>query len=363
MEWDLVSTNLQTILKKKGNETLADRQNIMKDLYYFFIKNGNQKELQGVFLVDNLLVKHINISNIKNSGTNKWFVKESLVECELKEGEKLVDGIFRRGKIYSKSKMLKDYSLIEKVVSIPGIYFPRIYRPIFTDRYFSKTFLYDKYRIDQLENEVWNYRDFLPYDENYFVSGINQLSILVESLNEIFKTIHPCVENMKAFGQNIRNLLILSCTEVEAQLKGILKENSLIQKKNYTTNDFVKLKSVLKLDNYSIKLGYYPWLNEFKPFENWVKTSPTKSLPWYDNYNSVKHDREKEFSKGSLKSVIDAVSAVAILMIAQYGEKLPYWKEQLGGYFELIEKPNWDFDEEYFPPYSGTEWQRKKMFK
>jgi len=335
----------------------------MKNLYYFYTQFRKEKRLEGVYSVNGRIVKHLNISNSKSSSLNNWSINESFVECELKDDEDILDGIFERGEIYSEFKQLKKSSILEKVNSKSGVYFSRIYRPIFTDKYFSKTFQYDKYRIEQLENEVWKYRDYLPYNEINFVSGINQLAVLVELLNDIFKTVHPTTSNMSVFGQNIRNLLILCCTEIEAQLKGVLKENSLSTKKNHSTQDYVKLKDILKIDKYELRFSYFPWLNTFNPFKNWDKTSPTKSLPWYDNYNSVKHDRENEFAKGTLENVLDSISALAILMNAQYGENQPYWKEQLGGYFELTKKPRWRYDEHYLPPFSGDTWKSEKALK
>ena len=49
-----------------------------------------------------------------------------------------------------------------------------------------------------------------------------QLDALIEQFKLICQTVHPEGENLNAFGHDIRNLLILACTEVEAQWKNVL---------------------------------------------------------------------------------------------------------------------------------------------
>lgn len=193
------------------------------------------------------------------------------------------------------------------------------------------------------------------------ISAINQLSILINELNDIFNTIHPDSKNLPAYGHKIRNLIILACTEVEAQLKGIYSENSENTTDNLSTKHYYKLKEPLKLGDYSIQLAYYPWLNEFSPFLNWNEHAPTKSLEWYDNYNTIKHDRENSLALGTLKSAIEAVCAVAILIVAQYGDNLVYWKEKIGGFFQFGKIPKWEYKDYYVPPFEGEVWKVNKL--
>jgi hypothetical protein len=103
--------------------------------------------------------------------------------------------------------------------------------------------------------------------------------------------------NFEAYGHEIRNLLILAATEVEAHWKGVLRANS---QRADTTADYVKLLPAMKLNEYAVKLPFYPWLDAVKPFKGWSNSKTTQSLAWYDAYNAVKHDRETEFEKGTL---------------------------------------------------------------
>jgi hypothetical protein len=168
--------------------------------------------------------------------------------------------------------------------------------------------------------------------------GRGQLAALVDQLERIFRVVHPTPANFQVFGHEIRNLLILASTEVEAHSKGILKANGA---ESTSTNDYVKLLSAMKLDEYAIFLSLSPWLEPIKPFGGWDCSSPTKSLPWYDAYNAVKHDRESSFERATLINAIQAVCAIAVLLVAQFG------KRGLWGYLELREVPKWSGSEIY----------------
>ncbi|WP_440131086.1 hypothetical protein, partial [Klebsiella pneumoniae] len=84
-----------------------------------------------------------------------------------------------------------------------------------------------------------------------------------------------------------RNVLIIAATEVEAQWKGVLKANG---KNGKNTSNYVLLADALKLREFSIRLPFYPWLDPIRPFDSWYHSeTPTKKLPWYDDYQAVKH--------------------------------------------------------------------------
>jgi hypothetical protein len=151
-----------------------------------------------------------------------------------------------------------------------------------------------------------------------FFLGARQLEILFDGLIRIFRFIEPAGKNLDVFGHEIRNILILSCTELEAQFRGILKANNY-SKKQTATKDYVKLFSFMKLAEFKIDFPLYPSLTARMPFEHWNKDNPTKTLPWYDAYNATKHDREVNFRDASLTHAIDAISACIIIFAAQYG--------------------------------------------
>lgn len=221
-----------------------------------------------------------------------------------------------------------------------GEYYPRVYRPIFDNK--------KNIRIPLL------YETYLTYD------SAQQLKYLIEIQDSIFRTIHPHKDNFSCFGIAIRNLLFLSCTELEAQFTGVLKANGII-KQRYTTHDFIKLEPIFKLKEYSVKFSNYPWFGNFSPFTNWSSKQPTKSLGWYDNYNSVKHDRYNEFKKGNLMSALMSIVGLAIILKAQFSHD-EFIVKKLGETFDFISIPKWIEEEQYLPPSKDTGWNLIKRF-
>ena len=86
---------------------------------------------------------------------------------------------------------------------------------------------------------------------------------------------------LDTYGHEIRNLLILACTEIEAHWRGILNANR-VKKDRYTTVDYVSLLDAMRLDKFSVNFPRYPWLRSRRPFEGWTSAAPTQSLRWYD---------------------------------------------------------------------------------
>ncbi len=188
--------------------------------------------------------------------------------------------------------------------------------------------------------------------QDTIIASLNQVRSLVSMLDSIFQAVHPTQANMAAFGGTIRNLLILASTECEAQWRGVLVANNIVPQRPSTT-DYVKLAPAMRLREYGVSLRHFPWLPPSQPFGGWDGKAPTKSLPWYDDYNAAKHDREGAFSRASLQSAINAVSAVWIMIAAQFGHSAVREFDDLERYFELSGVPRWPYVEVYTPPYAG----------
>lgn len=327
--------------------------------YFYHTKKQNNLNFYNLYQVESnkacrlyLDEKTVDYKIIQHLRTNKRR------EIEIFNGENLLTAIYKRDTIFSQHKSLKKYDKILKSENEPGIYFSRIYRPFIP---FDKMSLSTEKIEKKIQNESGKYDLFIPRDEEIMIASINQLTILTDELNSIFKTVQPTKENYKSYGHNIRNLLILACTEVEAQLKGIVKSNSLTTKNNYNTKDYFKLNEILKLAEYKVSFNYYPSIELCSPFKNWKQDNPTKSLKWYDSYNAVKHDREGSFHRANLMDTIHAISALAIIIIAQYGNKISYWNERIGNYYNFQKVPSWKLLEHYIPPIENTNWQIKKL--
>lgn len=194
---------------------------------------------------------------------------------------------------------------------------------------------------------------------------IRSFSNICDSLNKLFNYIDPEVDNLLCFGSKTREILIIACTEVEYLLQNFLVDNSYTVSNNrFTTNDYINALDLLKLDKYSARLVFYPSLQEWTPFSGWNKSKPTTSLAWYDAYNAVKHNRGANKNKASLNAVINAVSAIHILLIAQYGNELfnSPMHSKFSSIFTTIKYPHFSADQLQCPlmTHDGILWDKRK---
>jgi hypothetical protein len=194
-------------------------------------------------------------------------------------------------------------------------------------------------------------------EETFVALACTQLTSLTRQLDRICQTVHPVEETLATYGHDIRNLLILTCTDIEMHWRGVLKSNGGLTKyngtkfddKDYKTSSYVKLLKPMRLDEYTVKFPKYPWLTHFKPFQGWDSSRSSESLPWYMSYNAVKHDRENEFKQATLRSAFEAISACIIMIVAQFGLG---WVRNHGAeintYYQFLENPQWGIHESYY---------------
>jgi hypothetical protein len=178
-------------------------------------------------------------------------------------------------------------------------------------------------------------------------SASGQLHALIQQLEQICRVVHPKETNFQTYGHEIRNVLILACTELESQWKAILGAHRAPAD---NTKHYVKLCAAMKLADYSVEFPYYPWMPERRPFQGWQHG--TKDLPWYGAYNFVKHNRDEHFSQASLDNAFEALTGFFVMLSAQYG-----WDFALKGdaasraFFCLKAYPQWPLSEYYVPAY------------
>lgn len=218
-----------------------------------------------------------------------------------------------------------------------------------------------KFKLGTFYRRIWrgifdktSLKTYNPINPSYYGNIYNQsivaASSLFDYLIEIFRNIEPNHDNLPAFGHKNRELLILACTEIEAGWRGVLDNNIKDKKKKYTTIDYFKLNKPLQLSKWSVSLNDYPNLGIFRPFDSWNEESPTTSLRWYDAYNKVKHDREHEFKQASLLNLLNAMAALHIIQVAQWGPEIySRWHGNQFSPFSISDYPIYNHYELYIP--------------
>lgn len=229
----------------------------------------------------------------------------------------------------------------------PGQFHPRVYLPV----------LYADGPPRSAREGGWP-----SIDIPAFTASLVQLGLLRDSLERIFRVLHPTGHNLSSYGHEVRSLIIVACTEVESAFRSILLANGAVEREaRPTTKDYVRLLSPIRLSEYALSLPMYPELASIAPFANWTATEPTGSLDWYDAYNGAKHDRERKFAVATVHNAIQAVMACAALVDAQFGPTQE-WNHALGAFFSFDHRPQWRPAQVYIPSFSGlTQWREIRL--
>lgn len=158
------------------------------------------------------------------------------------------------------------------------------------------------------------------YDDTLIQEDLNVAKRISSKIEDIFYNIQPSDKHLCVYSLSLREVIIDSCTEVENQWKKIMRANGY-EKERLTTNDYVKLKEFINLD-FILILKDRQIEYKFKPYSNWSKSEPTRSIEWYDVYNSIKHNRTSSISKATLRNAIYSFGALFILLKIRYNNKI-----------------------------------------
>jgi hypothetical protein len=146
--------------------------------------------------------------------------------------------------------------------------------------------------------------------------------LLLKDLQELFDYVEPADNNLSCYSYRIHALLLRACVEVEANCKAILKENGYIKKDkkgkdaDMNMSDYKKLNLTHRLSSYQVKVPYWSGNKNIRtPFSAWATNG---SLPWYEAYNTTKHDRLAEFQAATFEHLLDACCGVLVILSAQF---------------------------------------------
>lgn len=147
---------------------------------------------------------------------------------------------------------------------------------------------------------------------------IRAFLLIIKDLLELFDYIEPADVNINCYSYRIHALLIRACVEVEANCKAILIENNYRKPPGkLCMKDYQKINSTHHLSSYQVKVPYWNGNMDIRsPFSSWSERKP---LPWYQAYNSSKHNRHSEFIKASFGNLIDACCGLLVILSSQFG--------------------------------------------
>lgn len=147
---------------------------------------------------------------------------------------------------------------------------------------------------------------------------IRAYTLIERDLIELFDYIEPCDANFSTYSHRTYELLLRASTEFETNCKGILHANGYTRpvRGNLDITDYCKIEKASRLSKYQVIFNtWHPSRKTFRPLQEWATTH---TLPWYQSYNAVKHDRSVNFREASLGNVMASITALFAILFSQF---------------------------------------------
>ena len=173
------------------------------------------------------------------------------------------------------------------------------------------------------EGGRWQYIRHIDYSHkpsNYIRSYL----LIQDDLIDLFKYVEPSDDSLKTYSFRIQELFIRTCIEIEANFKAIFSMNTYTPKGRLSIEDYYLINTSHYLSSYMVKLPY--WSGDQitamrQPFRAWGEPKNVCkpwNLPWYQDYNAVKHDRANSLHLANLENLIDAYCGLVAVITSQY---------------------------------------------
>jgi len=125
-------------------------------------------------------------------------------------------------------------------------------------------------------------------------------------------------KNKDVYSDEFASILLLSCSELDSLFKQLCISAGYSKNgKYFTRKDYAQVIQSLFSNNFGIATGINTINNDnitIFPFENIDASKPYANLSWWKDYQSIKHDRISNVSKGNLINVIYAVGAQFMIL-------------------------------------------------
>jgi len=154
------------------------------------------------------------------------------------------------------------------------------------------------------------------------VHYIRAFEVIQADFRKLLEYIEPADQNLNTYSFRTHELLMRSCVEVEANFKAIFIDNMLtkVSPEHLTMRHYRAINKTHRLDAFKVKLP--AWTGEAgvrQPFSAWSDSAA--SLPWYQAYNQSKHDRYNAFKHATFEHLLDAISALVVILSAQFHQE------------------------------------------
>ena len=194
---------------------------------------------------------------------------------------------------------------------------------------------------------------------------IRAFGLLQKDMLDLFDYVEPADRNLPCYSFRIHELLLRACVEVEANCKAIMTENGYtgarkkVDKMNM--NDYKLIEQSHRLSSYEVRFPYWHGNCDIRrPFASWMRGGKP---PWYDAYNSTKHNRYELFDQATLEHMTDAVAGLLVILSSQFythdfspgdmflsiepSARNDGMQSAIGGYFRIRFPNDWPVDQQY----------------
>ena len=132
-------------------------------------------------------------------------------------------------------------------------------------------------------------------------------NILLADFQKLSEYVEPSSSNGNTYSFRIYELILRVCTEFESLCKELLVAEGYSKSPDkMKINDYKTLEDTLKLEGIKVSLTSWDPSNEFiQPFRKWTQARPP--LNWYNSYNVVKHNRNREFEEANLNNLRESL--------------------------------------------------------
>lgn len=120
-------------------------------------------------------------------------------------------------------------------------------------------------------------------------------------------------KNKDAYSDEFASIILLSCSELDSLLKQLCINYDVQSKGRYfNIKDYAPLIEKSLINDFGLATGIRT-INDDNilifPFGNIDATKPYANLKWWEDYQSIKHDRIKSVTKGNLLNAVSSVAA------------------------------------------------------